>query len=378
MAVPQSPTSPRQPRGWPYVSSWGDNIKDVPIRIAGVPPSPSQANFTQGRRGSVSAESIILPPEGQKPILPYYEKTPEQLKRIKDSISKAWLFKDLDPEQEVSVYGAFKEVLVAPREVVIKQGEPGSEFYVVERGHLEIFISSFDERDESGDGERYTPNVTDEYYSPDGYGKLVQRVEDGGSFGELALMYGVTRAATVVATTTCILWSLDRITFRTILMDTAFRKRRMYDHFLSTVPLLRGLGQYERYKIADCLDTTVFQKGEYVIKQGDEGDRFYIVEMGYAAAVKDLINEKGEPEKRVVKLYKKGDFFGELALVFKQARAASVIATGHPDPKQYQGLRVVSMRRDAFERIMGPLMDFLRAQAKMYSDSPVGSKDFVV
>ncbi|EJT97739.1 camp-dependent protein kinase regulatory subunit [Dacryopinax primogenitus] len=360
---------------YPFVSAFQQGLSGLPTRIAGVPPSPSQAGFVQGRRGSVSAESISLPPGGQKPILPFYEKTPEQLKRIKDSISKAWLFKDLDPEQEVSVYGAFKEVHTKAGEVIIKQGDAGNLFYVVESGNLEIFISSFDERDEQGDGEAYPPNTTEEVYSRDGYGKLVQKVGPSGSFGELALMYNVTRAATVVSITPCILWALDRITFRTILMDTAFRKRRMYDQFLSTVPIFRSLSQYERYKIADCLDTFVFQKGDIVIRQGDIGDRFYIVEMGNAAAVKDVVGEDGRTERRTVKLYKKGDFFGELALLRNEPRAASVVATGSPDARLYQGLRVVSMPRDAFDRVMGPLADDLRRQ--VYSDSSVAPEVIV-
>lgn len=44
--------------------------------------------------------------------------------------------------------------------------------------------------------------------------------EPGGSFGELALLHGEPRLATVRASQDCVLWRLDRDTFRKIMMST--------------------------------------------------------------------------------------------------------------------------------------------------------------
>lgn len=64
-------------------------------------------------------------------------------------------------------------------------------------------------------------------------------IQEGGSFGELALIYGTPRAATVVAKTDLVkLWAIDRITYRAILMGSTMRKRKMYDDFLSKVQIL--------------------------------------------------------------------------------------------------------------------------------------------
>lgn len=43
----------------------------------------------------------------------------------------------------------------------------------------------------------------------------------GEAFGELALLYNAPRAATIVAKTESILWSLDRETFNNIVKDAA-------------------------------------------------------------------------------------------------------------------------------------------------------------
>lgn len=47
-------------------------------------------------------------------------------------------------------------------------------------------------------------------------------VGEGGSFGELALIYGIPRAATVKAKTNVKLWGIDRDSYRRILMASIF------------------------------------------------------------------------------------------------------------------------------------------------------------
>jgi len=182
--------------------------------------------------------------------------------------------------------------------VVIQQGDVGDFFYIVETGNYDIYIS---------------PNPASKRNS--GYGKRVASIGPGGSFGELALMYNAPRAATVVSSSAgsenthtdqnsppySILWALDRITFRRILMELTSRKRRMYEKFLETVPLLKTLEPYERQKIADALEGAAFERGSDVIRQGDVGELFYIVESGEANVV---VN--GRVEAKLTR----GDYFG--------------------------------------------------------------------
>ena len=56
---------------------------------------------------------------------------------------------------------------------------------------------------------------------------------------------------------------------------------------------------------------------------GDLGDKFYILEEGQAFAQK-VMKEGEKPE--IVKEYSKGSYFGELALIKNEPRAASVLA----------------------------------------------------
>lgn len=177
-------------------------------------------------------------------------------------------------------------------------------------------------------------------------GTHVATISVGGTFGELALMYGAPRNATVVSQEdNCCLWALDRVTFRRILMDGAFRKRRMYEGFLKEVPLLEGLQDYERNKVADALESVTYPSGATIISEGDVGDSFYLLESGEAAAYKKGL-------ERAVRHYKKGDFFGELALLDDKPRAASVVCEGE--------CKVARLGREGFRRLLGPVESLLR------------------
>lgn len=114
-------------------------------------------------------------------------------------------------------------------------------------------------------------------------------------FGELALLYNVPRAATITAKEKCVLWSLDRETFNNIVKDAAMyvfynyfkRKRReTYEDFISKVKLLMSLESYEKSQLADALKIQRYNSGECIIKEGDEGNTFYILEEGEAYATK--------------------------------------------------------------------------------------------
>merc|ERR1712125_279861 len=99
---------------------------------------------------------------------------------------------------------------------------------------------------------------------------------------------------------------------------------------------------YERSQLADALKVEHFSQGAIIVSQGEEGKKFYIIEEGEAAATKN---------GQQVMLYSGGDYFGELALIRNQPRAATV-TTKSP-------CKVLSIDSASFKRLLNvnELMD---------------------
>ena len=185
-------------------------------------------------------------------------------------------------------------------------------------------------------------------------GNKVATIGPGGGFGELALMYDAPRAATVVsASKGGLLWQLDRTTFRRILMDSSFQRRKMYEGFLEEVPLLSTLKGPERAKIADALSSKKYPAGTYIIREGDPGDAFYLLESGEADAYKAGVENP-------VKHYQRGAYFGELALLDDKPRQASVVANTE--------VKLARLDRAGFKRLLGPVEGMMRREQYTNAD----------
>ena len=343
-ASPFGATAGGAAAGATFGSAWtpgGDANGNAPDEGASGPPSSFRpmsndslpANYAVGRRTSVSAESMQPEADSSNWQPPSFHKTPEQLQRLKTAVQANFLFSHLDDESFNLVLGALNEKKVPAASIkVIEQGDAGDYFYIIEKGQFDIYIHS------SGSLQSGAA----------GMGTKVAEIGPGGSFGELALMYNAPRAATVVsAEKDCTLWQLDRVTFRRILMDNAFQKRRTYETFLEEVPLLSSLKTYERAKIADALESNKFPAGTEIIKEGDPGDAFYLLEAGEASAYKRGV-------EKPVKEYHRGDFFGELALLDDKPRQATITAMSE--------VKVARLGRDGFKRLLGPVEGIMRRE----------------
>lgn len=296
----------------------------------------------EGRRKSVFAETYDPSDdsdEGQKAVHP---KTDEQRKSLAESVKNILLFRSLDKEQMNEVLDAMFEKKVSKDEFVIKQGDDGDNFYVIENGTFEAYV-----QDDSGQP------------------KLIHTYKGKGSFGELALLYNMPRAASIKAASPGSLWAMDRITFRRIVLKSAFRKRKMYEQLIDLVPMLKTLQNYERMNLADALIPKVYQDAETIIKQGDSADGMYFVESGTVRIT--IIGDNNQETE--IKRISKGSYFGELALVTHKPRAASAYSVGET--------KLAFLEVDAFERLLGPCMDIMKRNIDDYETQLVkifGSK----
>jgi cAMP-dependent protein kinase regulator len=275
-------------------------------------------------RTSVSAEAYGEWNTKKAFVAPVIAKSDAQKARLKECLCRCFLFTNLEEQDMNIVIGAMKEVRVEAKQCVISQGDNGDFLFVIETGTLDCLIKL------------------------DGADKVVKTCEVGDVFGELALLYNCPRAASVVSRDQCVLWQLDRDTFNNIVKEAAQKKRERYNAFLAQVPLLASMDKYERSQLADALKVEDFSDGSEIFKEGEAGSKFYIVEEGALVARKS-----GNTEP--VMTYGSGNFFGELALIHNQPRAATIIAQGKA--------RLLSIDSRTFKRLLN-VKDLLERSAQ--------------
>ena len=78
-----------------------------------------------------------------------------------------------------------------------------------------------------------------------------------------------------------------------------------------------------------------------------------MIMQGEAVATKNI-----DGAEQQVMQYKDGDYFGELALLKDEPRAANV--------KAISKLKAVTLNRDSFMRLLGPLDDILKRNLSAY------------
>ncbi len=64
-----------------------------------------------------------------------------------------------------------------------------------------------------------------------------------------------------------------------------------------------------------------FKKGDVIIKEGEKSDDIYIIKKGFVE-----IRKKSEDGSELIDIFKEGDIFGELGIIFGSVRTATVIA----------------------------------------------------
>ncbi|MCU0343380.1 MAG: cyclic nucleotide-binding domain-containing protein [Ignavibacterium sp.] len=91
---------------------------------------------------------------------------------------------------------------------------------------------------------------------------------------------------------------------------------------LKTIPLFNELTKRDLSALITIIHNRAYVKGEFIFHQGDPGIGLYIIREGEVM----IERENDHSEKKILAIFGKGDFFGELALVDGEKRSASAIA----------------------------------------------------
>lgn len=187
--------------------------------------------------------------------IPVHPKSDDALRLIADACQDNTLFTGVSEEQRHALFLAMERMSASPGDLIIKQGEKGDKYYVIESGEYEVLLK------QKGD-------------------EPVHRYIGQGSFGELALLYQVPRASSVRCAAAGSLWALDRKTFRHALMAHNKLEVDQTARFLQAVEILSPLTDQQRSKLASTLEEISYEDGATLWDVGDKADWLCLIRSG--------------------------------------------------------------------------------------------------
>ncbi len=226
-------------------------------------------------------------------------------------------FDDLPEDVLSDLAGRVHLRILRAGEPVFRQGDQPDAFYVVRTGTVQIE----DEDPETGDT------------------RVLRTMSRGESFGEMGLLGGHRRQATVRAVNEVELFGVDKGTFDRLLAEDM--RAPDFGHTMQALAELRelsvfhGLDAEQLNSILEHGEWITAAHGDELVTQGEPGDRFYVIESGKAEIVKDGV---------VLDAVSKGMYFGEVALLRNVPRTATVVAA--------TPMRLFALDRDGFDLVV--------------------------
>ncbi|KAG6610819.1 CAMKK/CAMKK-META protein kinase [Phytophthora cinnamomi] len=189
------------------------------------------------------------------------------------------LFRNLSQMQQEQVVRALKPCKFSDGEVIVAQGTRGSRFYMIAKGEAVVTKKVVTSSNSITGSTPTSAGQTQE--------RMITHLRAGHYFGELALIYDDPRTATVRAVGDVELLYLTQEDFQHI-------GQVHLSLMLQQVPLLARLSAQDQDIVLKCLRPANFSDGEYIVHQGDEGTRFYMITRGEA-----IVSEKAVgPDKK--------------------------------------------------------------------------------
>lgn len=217
------------------------------------------------------------------------------------------VLRGLDMASLEDVASRARRIVVSAGTDVVREGEPGDDFYVIQAGETEVLLSGF----------------------------RIGRLRPGMGFGERALLRATPRTATVRTLTATTLYAIDRTSFLSAITGQppeAFEgvnlpvrhpgpdpASRPLAEVLAHVPLLSELAPTELDRLVKQAKMEDWEPGAVIVREGDRPTAVYLVISGRAETT---------IERRHVSDLLPGDTFGEIAILHRVPRIATVAAVG--------------------------------------------------
>ncbi len=226
--------------------------------------------------------------------------------RFEEALRRSALMRFVPPEHYPALRERFQEVRYEFGQVLVQQGEEADAFFILVSGRARVVK-------ESASGDELS----------------LGRLASGDEFGEVALLGGGPRAATVRASSVVEVLRLERSAF--VSLVEAFPGLRDALGLLARWRTLHGfLYEFSNFgrlpgpalrELMAGLQAVRHAAGTVIVREGDPPGPLFILQTGriraYTGSGDEVINRA---------FYRAGDFFGELSLLNQAPRAATLVA----------------------------------------------------
>ncbi|MCY1035412.1 cyclic nucleotide-binding domain-containing protein [Corallococcus sp. BB11-1] len=190
-------------------------------------------------------------------------------------------------------------------QVVVREGDPGHSMFVVLEGRVAVLRGN--------DGAANTE---------------VGRLGAGEFFGELALLTGTKRTATVVTVEDVVLLELTQAGVRELGKDYGVKgdemqlaaKERLLADTLRSNPLIAALPQEVQHELGDAFVPCTVPAGTTLLTRGQPGDALYVLLRGRC----EVFHTHGDGRQSPYPLLEEGALFGEISLLRSRLATATV------------------------------------------------------
>jgi len=123
--------------------------------------------------------------------------------------------------------------------------------------------------------------------------------------------------------------------------------------FLKKCPVFESFSPTLLADVANKMQREVHPAGQVIIQQGDEGDKFYIIRQGSVEVIKESMGRED-----IVATLEAGAFFGELALLRKEPRAATI--------RSSEEVELLTLSKEIFMDVVQKSASFEEQLRKVY------------
>jgi CRP-like cAMP-binding protein len=223
-----------------------------------------------------------------------------------EALPRVPLFSDLGQEAFVALAHGLSLRRFDDGQPIVEEGETGTAFYVVATGRVAV-----SRRDEAGE-----PVV-------------LAHLGEGEFFGEMALLSGAPRAATVAAEGPVEVLELPADVLQALAGRhphvagslRRFYRQRLLANAMAVSPVFRPFGREERKRLVERFRARDVAAGEVILREGEPSDGLYVILDGAV----DVTKRKDGTTAPVGRLHE-GDLFGEVSCLRKTPATATVTA----------------------------------------------------